>query len=280
MDRHFTREDVRQLSESQRELVLTQQAETFRHAQEQGQKFFRLLIAASALVLGLAGTEVYTAIVNNGQLYELLNSPLVFQNGVAAKAPEIVNDSLAVIVMLAMITVGLLYGAGMNTIWIMKIDSPLPTSRRRAVETETEADAEEDLLVEWILENDERVTEALIYLNRCFTLLWQAIGLAWITGFLFLVTIVGWLPAMGVMHVVVLLLAPLGFIYYVIRPAKVFWQEDSENVRARAEEALNHWADSWEHVGPSATVKLALLMVLSSYWGESLNVITYWLQFT
>lgn len=275
MDRHFTPEDIHPLSESQRELILTQQAETLRHAQEQGQKFFRILLAASALILGLAGTEVYTAIVNNGQLYQLLDSNLVFQNGIVEAAPGIINDSLSVVVTLGVVTAGLLFEAGMTTIWIMKIDGPLPTTRVKNVEDE----ANEDLMVKWIVENDKRVTEALIHLNRCFTLLWYAVGLSSLTVFLFAVTIIGFLPAMGVLHLAVLFLLPLGFIYYVIRPAMIFWRNDTDSLRSRSDQALAHWADSWEHIGPSAGMKIALLLIISTTWGKSATVINYWLQF-
>jgi cytochrome b subunit of formate dehydrogenase len=71
VERHFTSEDIRKLTDAEREFVLSEQAEALRHAQEQGQKLFRILIAVSALMLALSGTEIYTVVANNEELYQL-----------------------------------------------------------------------------------------------------------------------------------------------------------------------------------------------------------------
>lgn len=278
MDRHLTPENVRELSESQRELILSEQAESLRHAQEQGQKFFRILIAASALVFGLAGTQIYSSIVNNEDLYQLLSSDLVFKEGFVETAPAIVSGSLSVAVTLGVITAGLLFEAAITSIQIMKIDGTLPVAKRKDTRLESEQEREGDLLSKWILENEKRVTEAFIYLNRCFTLIWLAISIGFLTMFLVAMTAIGWLPMMALAHLIVLLLVPIGVTYYGRQPVKTIWNADAESLRDRAEEAFDQWFDSWEYTGPSAGMKIVLFLILSTTWGKSISVLNYWLQ--
>lgn len=279
MERSFAHEDVQNLSESQLEFVLSEQAETLRHTQEQGQKLFRLLIAASALLIGLAGTDIYAAIINSSVLSQFLSSDVIFQNGVTRSAPNVIDTSMDVVVTLAIVSVGLLYEAAMTTIWIMKTDSTFPTARRKDTNSKQKSQTEENLLMEWVLENDIRVTEALIKLNRCYTSVWLGTGVGLLAGSLFAVSAIGWLPLIGFLHLTVLLVVPAGVIYYGKGPFRTVVNGDTDELRGRAKEAMDQWVDSWEYVGPSAAMKIGLFLIFSTIWQDSFDTVIYWLQF-
>lgn len=281
MQREFTADNVCELSEEDHEFILTQQAEMFRHIQGQAQKFFRTLIAAFAIIIGLTWTDFYNVIVGVEGVQQLLSSNTVFKNGAAATAPGIVEDSLFVGVILFVISAGLLLDAGITAIRVMKIDGPLPTARRKNTELDVDRElADLTLKEQWILANDERITEALLDLNRCYTLIWAAFGFGSLGAMLIAVTAIGFLSMMGVLHVIALLAVPASILYYVKDPLIVLIRDQTtDDLRDRLSRAGERYVDSYEYVGPSAGMKMGVLFIYSNIWDYSPEIIHYWMSF-
>lgn len=281
MQRHLTQYDVNEMTEDTKKLIFNSQIKTYQHVQNQSQKFFRTLLAGAAIIIGLAWSKIFQTVASLEGIQQLLSSNFVFQNGVARTAPGIIDSSFQVGAYLMIVAVGLLFEAGITSIWIMKIDGPLPSARRKdIVLEELTAFPKEGLIDRWILINDRRVTEALLKLNQCYTSVWLATIVGILAISLMIFTVIGALAIIGVLHILVLLGGLLGLVYFVKNPTVMlirgYRAGDLSDVIGSS---IHRFLDSFEYVGPSGGMKLALFLIYSSMWEKSLNILQFWIEF-
>lgn len=276
MKRHLTRSDLEDLTTEDYRLLVTEQFETHRRLREQAQSIIRMIISGIGIVVALLGYKLYPD-------FQLPSRSVTSQGGnlqFDGLVQSVANNSIFVASLFAILAVGLLFFSVMKSIAVLSSDGPVPVSRHKSLDRELNSnvnDGTDGRLSEWILTNDARIVEAERQVEQSYTNIWAAFFIGFVAVALTFTGLLGWLPAMGAIHFLLVVGGPVVFIYYIKDSLVMFGSNVRDHgFRSAFSDSVDVFYDRMHHRGPDFTVKMLFILFYGVYLEYSINAAVVW----
>lgn len=273
MKRHLSENDLEDLSKEDYRLILTEQLETHRRLREQAQSIIRMVISGVGIIVALLGYKLYPEFQLPSRTITAADGNLQFEGLLQSMA----DHSLIVAIFFVTLAGGLLFFSVMKSIAVLSSDGPVPVSRHKSLDREL-IDDTDGKLAEWILTNDARLVEAERQVEQSYTHIWASFIPGTVAVALVTAALLGWLSAMGAIHVLLILGGPVVLIYYLKDSLATFITTiRGGGMRSALSETLRVFYDTMHHRGLDAAMKIALIFFYSAYASYSRPVAEAWL---
>lgn len=279
MEQRFNVEELTSLSEGELIFILSEQNEAFRHIQNQARSILGAVVGIVALLISFMGSEIVRTI-SNLKIYTKLSSiPALFTNDFVTTSPELVEGSYFVAFMFVFLSAVFVLDGTIGALSILGDPKPLPTSPTKTTRIfeNMEVDRSTDLK-SWISTNEKRISRVQLDLERAYALFYYAAVTLMFALSIAVLTAIGYLPILVIFHIIAIALFPVvSALYLRDTIIKLVSEWKSNGFRNAISASLDEYGFMIRYVGPNAALKTALIIVGSTYFPYSWDIINFYI---
>lgn len=269
--------DLEKISESVKQDILSEQIETYHRSQEAAQKILRTALAGIAIIVAFSGSEIFTLLLS----LDLPSGDVSVAGGAftinGALTQATVNTHFVGSLFLAT-SAGLALFAVTNTLHTLRIKSPRPLSPVNPSYRENLEPGGTPELNRWLIENDNLLKEISLKNERTYSGLLHALTFFVIGLMVLASSYLDFLPFMGFMNALVVILGPAYALYYLREvPGVIIRNAKSSGIIFGLKAGLDKYGDITDRKGPNPTYQVIYILFYGMYYKYSMVVVNYWL---